>query len=343
MKTELLAIPVLLMLFVSPARAQGTDDRLKKRFLSEYPEALKAWEARSSRVEATVKYTEDDTRNKATPHREVLFWYKCKLPDMMLLTSISNDAEGQREESVSASNANYSFALRRNGEGTDFRIKSLEAANGSDRGPRRTTLMLLNTCLWAPYSAPFPNVGLLSQPRFAVRGVSTVDRNGKSLLKVEFDIPYTPPSEERGKTARGSGGIEGFLLVSPEEKWVIYEFEHRNTRGSQRFSRKGTMEYLGTAEGFPIPKRAAYQRWKLPEGELVETSSRDFLEFRFADVPDKEFTLTAFGFPEAVSQPAKVARSSRLGYWLLALALAALAAAVSFKIAASRRRPSLSS
>jgi hypothetical protein len=343
MKAMSIAIPVLFMLLVSLAGAQSNEDLLKKRFLSEYPEALKAWEARISKVEATVKYTEDDPRKKVTPHREVLSSFKCKLPDMMVLTTISNDAKGQREQAVSGSNKNYSFALIKRGEGTDLALTRLDAANGSDGAPSRSPMRSLSPQLWVPYAARTSNVSLLSNPLLDVRRVSTVTRNRRNLLKVEFDLPTELRSKVGSNTASESSGREGFFLVSPEEKWVLCEYEYARKKGEPRLLYKGTVDYQGTVDGFPIPKRAARQTLKLPEGELVETYSYDFLDFRFADVPDKDFTLAAFGIPEEVTQTAKVARSRSVGYWLLAISLIALAAAVFFKMAASRRKPSLSS
>jgi hypothetical protein len=342
MKTVLLAIPVLLLLIVSPARAQGNEDILKKRFRSEYPEALKALEARFSKVEGTVKFIEDDPRKKDTPHREVLYSFKCMLPDMAVLTSIENNTEGQRVHSVSGTNKNYSFVLKKLGTDADFAIKSLEVANGTD-APRNSVTRMLRPILRMPYATRISNVSLLSNPHFTVRGVSTQTRNGVSLLKVEFDFPIEPTSDTRRKGDRDYRGFEGFFLVSPEEKWVLYEFEYREKAGVPLFLNRGTVEYQGTSDGFPNPKRVTRQTLKLPERNVVETHSYDFLDFRLAEVPDREFTLAAFGIPEEAAHPSKVARSRGLGYWLLALALAALAAAVFFKMTASRRKPSFPS
>jgi hypothetical protein len=350
MKAVLLAVPVLFMLLVGPTLAQHNEDLLKKRFLSEYPQAIKAWEARISisNLEGAVKYTEDDTRKKLTPHREIPFSFKCKLPDMMILTSIENNANGQRKQLVNGSNKNYSFALMKLGDSKDFVIKSLEAANGPDRAPKRSgTKQLLRPFLWVPYASLFPHDSLLSNqrfdPRFVVRRVSTVAHTGRSLLRVEFDILKAPPSETRTEAASNTVRYEGFFLVSPEEKWVLYEYERRMKTGNPRFLYKGAVEYQGTLDGFPIVRHATHETLKLPQCDVVETHSFEFLDFRIAVLPDQDFTLASFGIPEAVAQPAKVARSRGLGYWLLALATAALAAAVFFKMAASRRKTSFPS
>lgn len=197
------------------------------------------------------------------------------------------------------------------------------------------TNLRLSVFLRAPFAVPIAMKSLITLPRFSVREVSPVVRDGKQLLRVVFDAPADPPAEPR-KGAVVTGGIEGSLLVSPEEKWVLYAYECRS-KNDKIFLYNGTVDYQGSSDGFPIPKRAACRTvMKRPTGESVQTETYDFLEFRFADLPDKDFTLAAFGIPEQVLAPSKVARRGRLGYLFLGLAVVALAAALFFRIALSR-------
>jgi len=335
MKIRFLVLSFFSVLLVGLARGQSNSDTLKKRFLSEYPEALKAWESRYASSEGTYRYTGDDPTNKAAPHREFVGTFKCKLPDMGILTSIRNTDE-RSEQRVDGYNKKYSFSLKKVGDGGDFSVQSLQAVNGAELPPRSSPIRrTLRPILWVPYGIPFSTDRMVSNPRFVVQAVSPVSRNGKNMLKVEFDWPYDP-NRTVPKKARDPGGYEGFFLVSPQEKWVLYEYECREKEGASRIVYKGTVDYQGSLDGFPIPRRATCQRLKLPGGELVETYSYDFLKFRFVDLPDQDFSLAAFGIPEQVTRPSKVARKGILGYWFLALALAALAAAVFFKMASSR-------
>lgn len=336
MKALTLAKSLLAILAVGMLTAQDEEHSLKKKFLSEYPDAIKAWEAKSSRAEGKIKYTEDRFTKKGKAHRETLYSFKCKFPDMAVLTSAPNP-DGGPEQRVDAYNRNYSFSLRRIDEGGDSSIHSLQEAGKATHPPTNwPTSTWLQPFLRVPYSSLGANLKLITRPRFVLRAVSPVNRYGKNLLRVEFDVPSDPNRAAVPVRGRDTGGHEGFFLVSPEEKWVLYEYEYREKKGTRLYKR--TVSYQGTLDGFPIPNHVTGQTLKLPEGDIENSYFYDFLEFRFADVPDSDFTLTAFGIPETVARPSSVARKSRFGYWFLALALAAMAAAVVFKVAASRRQ-----
>jgi hypothetical protein len=330
MKTKSIAMSLVFILLVDPARGQSSEDPLRKRFLSEYPDALKAWTTRMSSAEGKVRYTSDDSRRKDNPHHDILWSFKCKLPDMAVVTSTSSTG-GLTEHRVLGYNKNYSFSLKKMSDRGEFTIESI-----APEPDHRSTIMRLGPILEAPYLIRPANIKLFDNPRFAVKAVSPLSRNGKNLLRIVFDCP-SDPDMKLPKGFMATGGFEGSFLASPEEKWVIYEYECQ-TKKSYLRSYKGSIDYQGTLDGFPIPKRVTCQTLKLPEGELVETLSYDFLEFRFADLPDEVFTLAAFGVPEGASRAPSVAQKGVLGYWFLALALVALAAAVFFKIASSRLR-----
>ncbi len=140
------------------------------------------------------------------------------------------------------------------------------------------------------------------------------------MLKIDFEYP-----SKRG------GRYEGSLLVSPEEKWTLYEY--RQTRGAGL--RKGTISYEGSHSGFPIPKRVTHSAFKLAQQKLEQVETFDFQDIRFSDLPEREFTLAAFGFPD-VLKPATTLRASHTGYWLVGLALLSLSVAIAFKVASTR-------
>jgi hypothetical protein len=177
---------------------------------------------------------------------------------------------------------------------------------------------------------------MISSPYFRVKSVSRTVRGGKTLLKVEFDWP-NDPNHVTAKNRVNFGGYEGFFVVSPDEKWVLYEFESRQKKGPEPLVYRGTMEYQGLLDGFPIPKRVDRQVLKMPRLELVRTYSYDYQDFRFTDLPDTEFALAAFGIPEHVAEfTAASERTSQLGAWLLSSAIASLAMAVLLKVASTR-------
>jgi hypothetical protein len=90
-------------------------------------------------------------------------------------------------------------------------------------------------------------------------------------------------------------------------------------------------------DGFPVPKRVTRGRLtKAADSEISNTDVYEFLDLRFADLPDEELTLAAFGLPEAAAGSPIATRTRGLGYLFLCLSLAALVAALVFKIASSR-------
>ena len=338
MKARILVMSVLFLMLQDPARGQVNEELLKKRFLSEYPAAIEAWERHFSNAQGVVKWTEEtilthrDTGKKDQSSRGATYSFKCKMPDMASAIETS-EREGRVKNRVRGYNKEYSFSLRKDGDGKEFSIQSLET-----KGPDYPSIFLpLRRYLHSPYSTHIALKSIISLPRFSVRGVSPVSREGKGLLRIDFDCPIDPPKNPR-KGMEYTGGIEGTLLLSPEEKWVLYEYECRRKKGTPG-SYKGTVDYEWTSDGFPIPKKVTHHSTlNHPDGDRVETLTYDCQEFRFTDVPDNNFTLAAFGIPESVAKPSKTARGLGLGFWLLALALVSLALAVFIKIASTRLR-----
>lgn len=326
---------LLFALLTSVASGQTSEDLLKTRFRTECLDAVKAWEKLVSHAEITLKLTTDERRMEPERHYEGIWRLKCKLPDMAWVNiggDLSRKSEGDRMEIVYGFNKEYSYSLKRKGDGKEYFISSFE------RGPKRdidATKRHLPQCLMAPY---WMRNGYMKEwltyPYFTVRTITPLNRNGKNLLRVEFETKRDPARPQR-KGAVDSGGLEGFLVFSPEDNWVLYEFEYLYKRGKGEL-RKGKIDYQGIFDGFPIPKRWQVQSFDRADGKLLDNHVYDFLEFRFADHADREFTLAAFGIPEEVSRPPTVARGGALGYWMLALALATLGAAVFLRIASSR-------
>jgi hypothetical protein len=338
MNARIVIISVLLVTPGDPARGEGNEELLKKRFLSEYPAAMEAWERRFSRAQGVVRLTEHRTSTYHDTRKEDLsrsrvhtYSFKYKLPDMASVVEALEKEGKVWVQHVRGYNKEYSFSLRKKEDAKEFSVQSLEA-----KGPDYPSIPIaLRTYLFSPYSAHVPLKSIISRPSFSVQSVSPVSRDGKSLLKIVFDCPIDPPKNAR-KGSLPTGGLEGTLLLSPEEKWVLYEYECRVKKGVAR-TYKGTVDYQLTSVGFPIPKRVTHHSsLNHPDVDRVDTLTYECQEFRFADEPDESFTLAAFGISEDVVRPSTRASGSWLGYCLLGVALAALALAVCFKIASSR-------
>jgi hypothetical protein len=323
------ALLCLLLLLNDRVWGQTDDDLLKKRFLSEYRGAIDLWEARFSTAEGVVRFTSDDSSQKDSPHRVIVYSFKCKLPDMARVIE-SSDTDGASEQRVLGYNKSTSFVLKRKRGRKEYYIESVDA-RGSDRPP---VALPLKTYLRAPYATDISLLSIVSSPHFSIRAASRVSRDGRDLVRIAFDCPTDPPANPR-KGFVDFGGLEGSILVSPSEKWVLYEYDCRSKKGMP-MSFKGTVGYEGVLDGFPIPRRVTREKWmKHPKGEFTESQVYEFLDFRFGSPSDEEFTLAAFSIPDVARPSTRSTRSVGLGYWFFALAVVSLAGAVLFKIASS--------
>ena len=84
--------------------------------------------------------------------------------------------------------------------------------------------------------------------------------------------------------------------------------------------------------GNPVLRRFAQTRTK--QRKPLNAQTYDFEVIENADVPDQDFTLSAFGLRE-VGRPTG-RRSGSAAPWFIAFSLSALAAAVVFKMASAR-------
>ncbi len=314
---------------VGVAWGQEGDGSLEKRFLSEFPLALQAWEKRMAVAEGKVRCVTDEMATGTAKHSDVTYSFKCKLPEMAVITSVA-DVKGRALYRAMGFNTEYSFSLKKAEDRNDYSVEALH------HGPDRTAAYRrLGPLLEAPYLIRPSSMKMFSSPRFSVRSVRPVVRGDKNLLEIAFDLPADPQIRPR-KGAIDIGGYEGSFVVSPDEQWVIYGYECQPKKGILRRFR-GSISYRASSDGSPVPKTVLAQTLSMPENNVIRTDSYDFQDFGFSDrVKEKDFTLSAFGIPESVSQRPQRALSGGAAFWLFGLALLALAAAIAFKAASSR-------
>ncbi len=337
MRAMILTCFLVIYMASAPQMAYSQEDSLRRRFLAEYPGVIKAWEAKCARVEGTVRYEGTRLVKGEKIHRDTMYSFKCNFPDLALLTTTTRDANGYDQE-VDCFNKDYFFSLMRRDETQEYSIISISEMSNKNHVPDNfPTNVWLRAFLLVPYSSlGIDNRKLVDNPNMSIYKISPLTHNGKNLLKVEFELASKGNRVASPKKGlRQTGGHEGFLVVSPDEKWAIYEYGYREKTGGRLYKR--AVHYKGVIDGFPIPEHVSGETLKLPEGEVVNSYAYHFVDLKFdSSHPKNDFTLSAFGIPESVLRPSNVARASRLGYWILGLAFTSLIAAITFKILASR-------
>jgi hypothetical protein len=320
----LLALGVLLF---TPMIGSAHDDSLMKLVLSEHPRAITELKLRFERTSGSVRVEHTARRRSGGTPEKFLASFDLMAARAARVRLLPEAGPNAGAAIVICRNSEYSFVLRRPMGAGEYAIRDLSAAADAQRIDGAISRYLARG-LEAPYRMDWIQLSAAyDTPGFSLRSVSRSSENGSGLLKLAFYLP-TPTIKSSG------GGQEGWLLVSPQEKWALRAYEFHPLSGTAVVA--GTVEYGERQNGFPTPMRVVGSVRDTSKNAVTEAWTYDFEHFRFGDSPEREFTLTAFGLPEGAARPSRVARSQGLGYWFLGSAAAALAIAVGLRIASSR-------
>jgi len=326
MQILVLSVGLLLLGGSGAQDAPSEDELLRRTILLEYPKALRELEAFYTTAAGEVLATERRPLSKKSPVTTTIYRFASCAPDMAMVAKRSSATSfdpGDDAETVVCCNKSYSFSLSKSPGKSEFAIRLLT----KDREAIGARLQnRLDPYLKAPFELLLlPVRTIMEQPGFSIRSAAWRERDGKRLLSIDFDCPM-----EKNR----QGGYEGTLLVAPAQKWALIEYELRFKKGDGL--RVGAIEYEGAVDGFPVPKRVSHSGLKTADRTPIKVATFELKGVRFERLPEKEFTLSAFGLPEI-----DVVNRRRRGgaeYWLVGASLVALAIAGMFWIASARAR-----
>jgi hypothetical protein len=171
---------------------------------------------------------------------------------------------------------------------------------------------------WPPpvpvgYTAPLwhflvcyrPIAEIIQDPNFTVVSISAIDCRS-NLIKLSYEYKY-PPSERVDN---------GYALLDPEAFWCVKEqkVEQRLSKASV-VTLKSNNQYHSHANDFPVLDRTLETFEWVKDGN-IEARRQKVYEFSFQlvdDIPEEEFTLSAFGLPEPF---ASVSPGPRYHSWI---------------------------
>ncbi|MGO9922023.1 MAG: hypothetical protein ACLQIB_45915 [Isosphaeraceae bacterium] len=294
------------------------DESLRTAVRVEYPRALKDLEAFYGAAAGEVLATETAPRSKRSPVTTTIYRFASVAPEFASVTMRRLDKQSDQQkmpQAVFCRNKTYSFILQRAPGRAEFSLRQLAKDKKAAAGPLHNNL---ERYLDAPFSFEHRTVRwVVEQPEFSIRSVAEMARDGKRALSIHFGCPFRDSRQTE---------YEGKLVVLPDEKWVAVEFEYLWKDKQGAFLHRGEIEYEGASEGFPIPKRVIHSIFKPDNPTPLGVKTYEFSNMRFGPLPEKEFTLSAFGLPEidAVSRR----RAGGMEYWLIGAAILALSIAV---------------
>jgi hypothetical protein len=317
--------------------ALAQDSQLREVFLRDYPPALKVLESRFASAKGAVRVSREVSPGQTEGGGVKREWvgtiaFERKGPYMARAVGDIDQNITKADEKIALHrvkancyNRDYSFQLRKRDANDQFFATSIEHNDGRKTPADDTSMVsLLYTYLEASHRIPVLSMsGLLADEQFSVRAVSRVDGGKTPWLKVEF---------ETGANSKWFGALKGWFVVSPDEAWVLRSYDYARG-GGKGMHQWGSVEYAGEQGGIPLPKRVS-RHSRAPGGGREQSRTWDFDEISLVDVPDRDFTLAAFGFPEPAQSVARSAGS--FAPMLFGIAGLSMAAAVAFKVASSR-------
>ena len=176
---------------------------------------------------------------------------------------------------------------------------------------------MFDSLLRSPFSfLSEPISRTMSSGALSIEGITRVESQGRECLKINYRVDSSRLEwEGTAKAASKAGWGRGWIVVSPDDGWVIHEFVTFPENSPERRAVK-RITYGVKEHGITVPTRVenlAAHRLSVLEIETL----------RHGQTPANEFTLAHYGLPN-LDEPSTKTYQSRLGYWFVALGLLAL-------------------
>ncbi|MEJ7636505.1 MAG: hypothetical protein WKF75_00580 [Singulisphaera sp.] len=234
------------VLFCFCRTLRADDPSAKQRYHSEYPPALKKLEQFYSQLRGSG--TQTDEQGKLTNVYSTQFWFDGNLSRCD--RTRAKDGTGQRtgRESALVARPGRHFSLVRDSKNSSWQIASL--GNYSQEIPAEINYYSRQWVV-APFGLDVPISLLMADKGFAIGNVTKTTEGGKELFRVEFDYrPANTKSLFIGSPPSKVIRIAGWMLVDPDDAWIIHRIEIREDfTGDESFVRTGKVEYGDRSEG----------------------------------------------------------------------------------------------
>lgn len=292
--------------------AHAEEGAEKRTFMEEAPKAWEEYSERARRLQGNYTLV-----NRSLPENKVVLQSRVEFKQAEGCCLILDQAtlEPNLEGELGAENPYYDFKLKRKGAEDPWVVERI--------GPKlwKYTQLLspaqqVETILRTPYTLVRISESMresLVEKVFSIGKVAQVEHEGETLYKVEFR--YTP-----AKKAATRALCTGWVLVDPKAHWVIRVLDSEAKFGTLVMHYQVRYEYITARGAFPILKQTVGVRKALNKGRSVEETCVYELEERV--VPEREFRLTWYGFPDPPGVPS--ARGSLWYLWFIAAAVVSL-------------------
>jgi hypothetical protein len=300
----ILGICVLMIVIVRPS--SGAEDNVKPSVPKDYPEALSRIEAYYSQVRGSAKLSIVDSLPDNKEVKRILhFSANRRLKKIWeYRPGKIGDKVGREVEGISCVGEDYSFRIERDRDGSSPVIRNV--GSEAQLGVETTIKSVLWDLLSTPYSVlGVPIREIMSAPAFSITSIDHIEKQGRQLLKIAFTFESQNKPPEKPYPIKS-----GWIVVSPNENWVLREYECTFRVGKQGSGHAtGAVEYRGDQVSpgvLSLPKQVVVSSIA-PSGRETRRTL-EFDEIESAIVDKHEFTLTSYGLPEIAPKKPGVGR-----------------------------------
>ena len=320
-----------------PSRACGAPT-WPERFQTEAPQAWDKYRARAKRLQGSFSGTFFSLLLRKTNERRGMELKQRNGCALVVHQGHTEETEKGRTAQVHVINSRYSFSLRRQASSDGWAMSMLsKKSSGKNeifQDPPDVDIDLWST-IAINFGLAYPTLRVIpTAPEFSLKGISAETREGRDLVKVEFE--YAAPKDKPRVPS-----LAGWALYDPVRYWVLAAFDVQQTwtaPAGQTGRRAVTYEFQDTPDGYPIPKRIVVHASSNPRDGSFQTENTYDFDFREGEVPESDFTLSAFGLPEPKGMAPP--KSSRWYLWFIAGGVICLGVGAFFRRRLQRKRSS---
>lgn len=242
---------------------------------------------------------------------------------------VGKDRAGKQEDStqVDGVNSRYAFQLVKTTPDADtFVLANLEPV--SDKAREKIRGKVDFTMIFKIQGKRLTDI--IEDPLYTIKAYG-VQRKEREVVQMEYDFPLAH-WDRTDASQKGASPVEhGTVIFDPKHSWCVlkYHFDNPNWIGD------GTLEYGEEVDGFPIPRRCTYTA-KSKKGHGNQLITYEFDKIVHRDIPESEFTLSAFGLPE-MPLPGEQ-KPQTLWRWLLGIGIALGVLAVLLRVYVKKKR-----
>jgi len=338
MTRSIVGYPVLLMGLLAAHLACADDadvKSLRERLFAEGPEA---WE----KIKALTMQLEGSGTMTASPYgsdggSRVECWKLKRNGDLLVFEKARmNEAGNEEGRSAWGSNSRYGFSIRRRHLPSPWALRNCgteeEAKEYAYRRARQSGFLRYLDAPWNLLGVPLEEI--IRGRGITIVAVSPVEEQGRTYAKVEFrDWSFPNPVGKGNVSVR-----DGWTILDPNEAWAIQRYELHLTQPHEATS-SGRIEY-GDRDGVPVPKRVTVRDTadSAEHRGVWHEQKFEFTELAFREIPESEFTLTAYQLPEVMPDVIESRPVHRLWHYVLPGGLFLLVAAFILRHVQARKR-----